>query len=120
MRDLPWENLERAQLGPEHLRLLREIVLSELTTFSASKRFLQEFADDVDFTQWIAVWLYEETKHSQAFMRLLELFGERVTPSEVLKARITTPFMKSRTGTLTSNVISELIASTNYGSLWRG
>lgn len=114
MADLPLDALDRAAVTPDLRRLVREIALSELTTFSASRRFLSEFADDADLSQWIAVWLYEETRHPQAMMRWLMAVGEDVAPTEIVRARATAPFIRSRTGTLVMNVISEAIAAARY------
>jgi Fatty acid desaturase len=119
MTDMPWHELERDKVSPGLLGLVREVTASELTTFSATRRFLQEFADDADLSQWMAVWFYEETKHPQVLMRWLSAFGQSFDSAFVLRGRATAPFMKSRFGTLVTNVISELVASASYLSLSR-
>ena len=35
-------------------------------------------ADDVDFTEWVSIWFYEETKHPDALLRWLGSFGVTV------------------------------------------
>jgi hypothetical protein len=119
MADIPFGALERQHVTPALVALVREVAASELTTFSASRRFLQDFADDADFSQWVAVWLYEETKHPQALMRWLAEVGEVFDGDFMRRGRVTVPFMKSRTGTLVMNVISELFASARYLSFSR-
>ena len=117
LEDLPWHTVDRDRVTPELLQLVREIAASEATTFSATQRFLQDFADDVEFTNWMAVWFYEETKHPYVLVRWLRALGEDQDAELMRRARVTSPFMKSRMATLTSNIISEMVASARYMSL---
>ena len=117
--EIPWARIDRERATPGLRRLVREIAFSELTTYSATRRFLTEFADDVDFTQWISVWFYEETKHPQALLQWLAHLGDAVDNRFVLRGRATAPFMKSRMGTLVTNIISEMVASSAYAALHR-
>jgi ferredoxin len=119
MTEVPWDAVERDKVTPGFVRFVREMALSELTTFSATRRFLSEMADDVDFSSWAAVWFYEETKHPEALFRWLSAFGVTVPPSAVQRGRVTAPFMRSRTGTLVMNVLSELFASSGYQDVAR-
>lgn len=114
MTDIPWSSIEKDKITDKTLPLVREVIFSELTTFSASERFLKDFADDVDFTQWVAVWLYEETKHPHVLMRWLKHFGETFSTDFMLQGRVTYPLMKSRMGTLVMNIISEMMAAAGY------
>ncbi|HLU64738.1 MAG TPA: ferritin-like domain-containing protein [Kofleriaceae bacterium] len=119
MTDVPWQRIDRAEVTPGLIALVREIAFSELTTFSATRRFLSEFADDPDLAQWMSVWFYEETKHPQVLLRWLHQVGVSVDASFILRGRATAPFMKSRMGTLVTNVISEMVAASNYTALHR-
>jgi hypothetical protein len=119
MVDVPWQAIEPDKVTPGLVALAREAALAELTTFSATRFFLQDFADDVDLSQWMSVWFYEETKHPQVLMRWLSHFAETCDSRSVLRGRVTAPFMKSRFGTLVTNIISELVASTSYLRLHR-
>jgi hypothetical protein len=112
--DIPFDRIDRASVSPAMIALVRRVAESELTTFSATRFFLQAFADDTDFTQWMAVWFYEETKHPEVLMRWLSELGERFDAGFLRRGRATTSFMKSRFGTLVANVISEVVASHNY------
>jgi hypothetical protein len=67
----------------------------------------------------MSVWFYEETKHPYVLMRWLSCLGESCDSQFVLRGRVTAPFMKSRFGTLVTNIISELVASTSYLKLHR-
>lgn len=117
MSDIPWAKID-ASAAPDELRtLIREVAFSELTTFTATKRFMADCADDVDLTQWIAVWFYEESKHAQVLLRWLHALGIGVDDAFMTKGRATAPFMKSRMGTLVTNIISEMVASASYQRL---
>ena len=119
MVDVPWGAIEKDKVTPAFVRFVREVALSELTTFSATRRFLTEMADDVDFSNWAAIWFYEETKHPEALFRWLSAFGHTVGARTVARSRVTAPFMRSRTGTLVMNILSELFASAGYQDLER-
>ena len=119
MEDIPWASLDRSKLSENLPGLVRQIALAELTTYAATRRFLQEFSADIDFTQWMSVWFYEETKHPHVLIRWLHDLGETLSSTEVVRGRITAPFMKSRFGMLVTNVISEVHASATYVALAR-
>ena len=63
-----------------------------------------------DLSQWISVWFYEETRHPHVLIEWLRRVGEPVSSDFVVKGRVSTPFMRSVIGTLTTNVISEVTA----------
>ena len=112
--DIDWSAL-RPELASDPVRaLVRRMAFSEHTTFSATQKFMQVFATDVAFTQWLAVWFYEETRHPHVLGEWLRRLGEPVDDGFVLKGRVSTPFMKSLTGTLVTNVISEVAAAHAY------
>ncbi|HEX3854230.1 MAG TPA: ferritin family protein [Polyangiaceae bacterium] len=118
--DIPWSQIERDKVKPQLVTIVRDIVYSELTTFSATQKFMQAFSDDVDFTQWISVWFYEETKHPHVLMYWLRAFGEVFSTNFMLRGRVSEPFMPSRLGTLVSNIISEITASNRYRMMAQG
>ncbi len=109
-----------AARAPSHLRaVVREMAFSENATYSATQRFLDSFFDDVDFSQWISVWFYEETRHPHVLLEWLRRVGEPVPTDFVVKGRVSTPFMRSVVGTLVTNVISEITAAQAYRHLAR-
>lgn len=118
--ELPWPSFDASKLHPTLLAVAREMAFSEQTTFSATQRFMQAFSDDADFSQWISVWFYEETRHPMVLLRWLERAGEKPDADFVAKGRVSQPFMKSRIGTLVTNVISELFASEAYLGMAEG
>jgi len=119
VEDIQWASIDRSLVDPSLLALVRQIARAELTTYAATRRFLQEFANDIDFTQWMAVWFFEETKHPQVLTRWLREMGEPFSSDEMVRGRITAPFMKSHFGMLITNVISEVHASATYLALAR-
>jgi hypothetical protein len=115
--EVPWDSFDRARATPGLLALVREMAFFEQATFSATQRFMQAFSDDLDFTQWVSIWFYEETRHPMVLMRWLELAGETCDDAFVARGRVSSPFMRSRTGTLVTNVISEITAAAAYLAL---
>ena len=111
---IPWAELDAAR-APAELRLVvREMAFSENATYSATQRFLDAFCDDVDFSRWVSVWFYEETRHPYVLLEWLRRVGEPQPADFVLKGRVSTPFMRSIVGTLVTNVVSEITAAQAY------
>lgn len=114
MEDIPWDRIEDDKVDENLVEIVHRAALTEMTTYEATERFMHAFRGDVDFTQWISVWFYEETKHPHALMRWLDHFGRAVTRDEMLSARTTYPFVDSRIGTLAINVMAEMVAADGY------
>ena len=112
--DLPWAAFDQAKVAPSLKAIAREMAFSEQATFSATQRFMQAFGDNIDFSQWISVWFYEETRHPMVLLKWLALIGETPEAGFATAGRVSAPFMKSRTGTLVTNVISEMFAAEAY------
>ncbi|PRQ05842.1 Rubrerythrin [Enhygromyxa salina] len=118
MSDIPFDEIDDSLVNDFWLAMVREIARSELTTFDAVRQFFElGFVDDPDFGQWLATWFFEETRHPQALMQWLDHFGVKFEPAFMTEGRQTFPFMKARMGTLTMNIISEMMASFGYGNL---
>jgi rubrerythrin len=114
---VPWDELDVARATPELRAVVREMAFSENATYSATQRFLEAFCDDLDFSRWVAVWFYEETRHPYVLVEWLRRVGEVLPPGFVSTGRVSTPFMRSLTGTLVTNVISEVTAAQAYRRL---
>jgi ferredoxin len=117
LSDVPWADVvpERA---PSSLRsVVREMALSESATYSATQRFLDACFDDLELSKWMSVWFYEETRHPHVLVQWLRRVGEPIDGDFELRGRVSTPFMRSMTGTLVSNVVSEVTATRAYGHL---
>ena len=117
MTDIPWDRIDRAAVTPQLCDLVRESAFAELTTASATRRFLTELGDDTDLVHWISVWFFEETRHPQVLLRWLQQVGIGVDDDFMRRGRGTASFMKSRMGTFVTNIISEMVASASYGKL---
>jgi hypothetical protein len=117
MGDIPWNAIEKDKVTKHTLDVVRTLFTAELTTYNATEQFLAVFKDDPDFTQWVTVWLYEETKHPQAWLRYLTAFGEVFDGAFLMKGRETTKFLPSKMTTLAMNVFSEVSATHSYLTL---
>jgi hypothetical protein len=117
MSEIPFDAIETDKAPPALVGLMRELAAAELTTWTATNQFFEAFSEDVDFTQWLTVWLYEETKHPQALMRWLKHFGESFDAQFMVEGRRTDPFMNSKMGTLVLNILSEIETATFYLSV---
>jgi len=117
LADVRWDEL-RPDLAPPALRaLVREMAFSEHATYSATQKFMHAFGADIDFTQWLSIWFYEETRHPHVLALWLEKLGEPVDDAFVERGRVSTPFMRSLMGTLVTNVISEVTAAHAYQTM---
>ena len=114
LADLPWGSFDKVKATPGLMAVVREMAYSEQTTFSATQRFMEAFAANIDFSQWISVWFYEETRHPLALLKWLALAGETPEGDFATEGRVSAPFMSSLIGTLVTNVISELVAADAY------
>jgi hypothetical protein len=117
MADYDWSSIDAGGVSASWIAVARETLIGELTTFSATERFFADFGEDVDFTQWLTVWLYEETKHPSAILKWLDALGEKFDSRFMLQGRESLPFMPERMGTLAANIVSEMVASTLYITL---
>jgi hypothetical protein len=115
--DIAWHGVDVAKAKPELRAVVREMAFSENATYSATQRFLDAFFDDLDFSKWISVWFYEETRHPHVLVEWLRRVGEPVTADFEVKGRVSTPFMRSALGTLVTNIISEITAAYAYRRL---
>jgi ferredoxin len=119
LADVRWSDLDPSLAPPELRVVVREMAFSENATYSATQRFLDAFSDDVDFSRWVAVWFYEETRHPFVLVEWLRRVGEHLPADFTSKGRVSTPLMRSVTGTLVTNVVSEITASQAYRYLAR-
>ncbi len=119
--ELPWSSFDRSRASPELKAIVREMAYFEQATFTATQRFLEAFRDDADFSQWVSVWFYEETRHPMIFLRWLELAGDdAVDAAFVAQGRETAPLLRSPASVLAVNIISEMTATEAYLFAARG
>jgi hypothetical protein len=116
-RDLPWDGFQPERVTDLDRRVVYTAAVSEFTTLAASHNFLREFADDPDFSAWVSIWFYEETKHHYALRRWLALCGIPIPDADILPRARPYPMGESHAGTCTMNVISELRAANWYADM---
>ena len=112
--EIPWSQIDKSKVDEGLIKLVKSIAFSEFTTFSATRSFMELFAEDIDFTQWLAVWLYEETKHPHVLAKWLSMVGEPVSGQFLVDGRQITPMSRSKVEILTFNIISEIVAGSTY------
>ncbi|WP_089726473.1 ferritin-like domain-containing protein [Candidatus Thiosymbion oneisti] len=112
--EIAWSRIARDRTTPQLLEHVKSVVNVEFTTFPGAMNFFREFSDDMDFTQWVTVWLYEETRHPHILMRWLSHFDVYFDASEMAERREIYPLGQSRVGTLSMNIISEMRAASWY------
>jgi ferredoxin len=117
LADIRWQDIDVRHATRELRSVVREMAFSESATYSATQRFLETFFDDLDFSKWISVWFYEETRHPHVLAEWLRRVGEPISAEVEVKGRVSTPFMRSALGTLVTNVISEITAAYAYRCL---
>jgi len=115
--DIRWAEVDPEAAEPALRQLVHAAVRAELSTYSATTRFMTAFADDVDFTQWVSVWFYEETRHPAALARWLDEVGDPVEDQVLRDGRLTYPFASCPFTTLVLNVIAEMQAAAAYLAL---
>lgn len=114
MADIPWGQIDMSVVDDRLISLVRGAMFGELTTYSATHAFMTLFTDDIDFTQWLSVWLYEETKHPHALAKWLSETGNPLSAAFFRDGRVIVPMSTSRVEMLTFNIISEVVAGMNY------
>lgn len=114
MSEIPWGQIDMSVVDDNLISLVRGAMFGELTTYSATHAFMTLFTDDIDFTQWLSVWLYEETKHPHALAKWLSETGNPLDATFFRAGRVITPMRTSRVEMLTFNIISEVVAGMNY------
>ena len=114
MSDIEWDQIDMSAVDEQLVSMVKSVTFGELTTYSATHAFMNLFEDDIDFTQWLAVWLYEETKHPHVLAKWLSHVGHPLDASFFLEGRKITPMTGSKVEMLTFNIISEIMAASNY------
>jgi len=114
MKDIAWDEIDKSLVTPTLIETVKRIAFGELTTYSATRAFMDMFEDDIDFTQWLAVWLYEETKHPHALVKWLAMNDVELSGEFLMEGRTITPMTNSKVEMLTFNVISEIVAGNMY------
>ncbi|MBX6390358.1 MAG: ferritin-like domain-containing protein [Frankia sp.] len=115
--DLPLGEIRADLVRPEHVALAKSAVMGESTSIAAVHGFLNEFADDYDFSAFVNIWGYQELQHHYAFRAWLRALDIHIDPRRIEVLR--EPYAPGTTpsATLITNVISELTVNTVYRTM---
>ncbi|MDP9332388.1 MAG: ferritin-like domain-containing protein [Actinomycetota bacterium] len=119
VQDVPWAAIQHEVIDDDLIGAVRRAVVGELQTFGGTRQLMDLFADDGDFTQWLAVWFYEETKHPHVLTLWLKHAGVVLTSDDMAAGHEAASFTNSRVVTLASNVVAEAIGAQSYLALAR-
>ena len=78
--------MDRSLVKPEYITLVKSAVMGESNVIAAVHGFLNEFADDYDFSAFAVIWGYQEVQHHFAFTSWLQAVGEHVDNRAVVAA----------------------------------
>lgn len=119
MIDIPWGEIRDDLASPMLRYTVRAALGQELPTYRATQHYMDRYGDDAEFSQWVSIWFYEETKHPQALRRWLTALGERVDGDEIVGGREAYPLPRSFAGSMAVSIISEMTAAKLYLLLGR-
>ncbi|NKQ58659.1 ferritin-like domain-containing protein [Amycolatopsis sp. K13G38] len=111
---LPLAEVDRGLVKPEYVTLVKSAVMGESNVIAAVHGFLNEFADDYDFSAFAVIWGYQEVQHHYAFSSWLQAVGEKVDNRAVEAMRAPYDPGTTPSATLATNIISELTVNHVY------
>lgn len=114
INSLPWDKVQPEKVDDRIVEWVKSSAIFECTAHGGAMNFYQEFADDLDFTQWVSVWIAEEIKHPYVLAKWLKAVGVPFEQSYMEANRDAYPTGKSRVRTLAVNIISEMKAAAWY------
>ncbi|NWJ45078.1 MAG: acyl-ACP desaturase [Chloroflexi bacterium] len=88
MNDIPLDQIDKSKVDAEMLHDVKHVCLTELGSIPATRMFMRDFADDMDFQRFINVWSFEEGKHSLILERWLNANGVELEPEQVQKINL--------------------------------
>ncbi|HEX2913040.1 MAG TPA: acyl-ACP desaturase [Chloroflexia bacterium] len=115
MSEIPFDRIDQAKIDDEIIHDVRHVALTELAAVSASKMFMRDFKEQMDFQRFLSVWSFEEAKHSLVLERWLNHLGVELTPQELSSVNIdfeTAPWIE----TLTMHYLGEQRLGTWYAA----
>lgn len=111
---LPWEKVRPDKVDPRIVEWVKSSAIFECTAYGGAMNFHREFADDLDFTQWVTMWAADELKHPFVLAKWLKAVGVSFPQTYMEENRDAYPAGKSRVRTLAVNIISEMKAAAWY------
>lgn len=114
LAELSLGEVDRSLVKPEYITLVKSAVMGESNVIAAVHGFLNEFADDYDFSAFAVIWGYQEVQHHFAFTSWLQAVGEHVDNRAVAAMRAPYDPGSTPSATLATNIISELTVNHVY------
>lgn len=114
LAEMPLDEIDRTQVRPEYVTLVKSAVMGESNVIAAVHGFLNEFIDDYDFSAFAVIWGYQEVQHHYSFTSWLQAVGEHVDERAVAAMRAPYEPGSTPSATLATNIISELTVNTVY------
>lgn len=111
---VPLDEVDASLVKPEYVTLVKSAVMGESNVIAAVHGFLNEFADDYDFSAFAVIWGYQEVQHHYAFTSWLQAVGETVDNRAVAAMRAPYDPGTTPSATLATNIISELTVNHVY------
>lgn len=100
MNSIDYSQIDHTKVDAEMIHDINHIVLTELGSVPATRMFMRDFAQDMDFQRFVAVWSFEEAKHSLVLERWLNAVGHEVAEPDMTKINIefdTAPWIETLT-----------------------
>lgn len=100
MNDFDFSRIDQTKVDSELIHDIKHITLTELGSVPATRMFMRDFAHDMDFQRFVAVWTFEEGKHSLILERWLNSVGVELQAPEMAKVNIefeTAPWIETLT-----------------------
>lgn len=100
MNDFDFSKIDRSKVDEGLIHDIRHITLTELGSVPATRMFMRDFAHDMDFQRFVAVWTFEEAKHSLLMERWLNGVGVELSNPEMVKVNLdfeTAPWIETLT-----------------------
>lgn len=114
LHTVPLGEVDATLVKPEYVTLVKSAVMGESNVIAAVHGFLNEFAEDYDFSAFAVIWGYQEVQHHYAFTSWLQAVGEQVDNRAVAAMRAPYDPGTTPSATLATNIISELTVNHVY------
>ena len=89
MNSVPLDAVDLTKVDEELIHNITQVTLTELSALAATKMFIRDFEHDVDFQRFVAVWSFEEAKHSLILERWLKKVGVEIPEHDMKRMMLT-------------------------------
>jgi hypothetical protein len=88
LNDIDFSKIDLTKVDSEVIHDIKHINLTELSSVPATRMFMRDFAHDMDFQRFVAVWTFEEGKHSLLLEKWLNAVGVELQAPEMVAVNI--------------------------------